>query len=355
MASQDSSTEAAAATGSGWFSGWFSWCPTSEQLLEAAESRILQHVKTHYLKKFVPLKNNERVWTISYNPSSRKIPLVMVHGFGGGLALWVMNIDTLAKNRAVHTFDLVGFGRSSRPEFSEVPEEAEEQFIDHMESWREELGVDKFVLLGHSLGGFLVSSYALKYPERVQHLILADPWGFPEKPSDDEIAVRIPPWVKVLGAVLSPFNPLAGLRAAGPWGPKLVRKFRPDFQKKYSSVVDDDSILNYIYHCNAQTPSGETAFRNMTIPYGWAKCPMISRIGEMREDVPITVVYGSRSWMDHTSGHSIKYLRPNSYVDIQVVKGAGHHVYADQPEAFNDIVEEVFDMVDKKNEGSADS
>ena len=170
------------------------------------------------MKKFVPLESKEKVWTVSFNPNANKTPLVMVHGFGGGLGLWVLNIDTLAKNRTVHTFDVVGFGRSSRPEFSKVAEDAEEEFIDHIESWRKELGLEKFILLGHSLGGFLVSSYALKYPERVQHLILADPWGFPEKPLDDEIARRIPPWVKVLGAVLSPFNPLAGLRAAGPWG-----------------------------------------------------------------------------------------------------------------------------------------
>jgi pimeloyl-ACP methyl ester carboxylesterase len=40
------------------------------------------------------------------------------------------------------------------------------------------------VLLGHSFGGYLSAAYALKYPENVQHLILADPWGLPEKPVD---------------------------------------------------------------------------------------------------------------------------------------------------------------------------
>ena len=37
-------------------------------------------------------------------------------------------------------------------------------------------------------------------------------------------------------------------------GPNLVRKFRPDFQKKFSTILDDDTIFNYIYHCNAQAP-----------------------------------------------------------------------------------------------------
>jgi len=117
---------------------------------------------------------------------------------------------------------MLGFGRSSRPQLSTDPGEAEEQFVDSIEKWREQIGLDKFVLLGHSLGGFLASSYALKYPSRIQHLILADPWGFPVKPTEDNINRHIPVWVKFLGAVLSPFNPLAGLRAAGPWGKYCV-------------------------------------------------------------------------------------------------------------------------------------
>ena len=167
------------------------------------------------------LANEHRIWTLIFNPeaqSPRKVPLVLVHGFGGGVGLWAMNFDALSQNRTVYAFDMLGFGRSSRPQLSSDPVEAEEQFVDAIEQWRDQIGLGKFVLLGHSLGGFLASSYAIKYPSRIQHLILADPWGFPVKPTEDNINRHVPVWVKFLGAVLSPFNPLAGLRAAGPWG-----------------------------------------------------------------------------------------------------------------------------------------
>lgn len=147
----------------------------------------------------------------------------MVHGFGGGIGLWAMNIDALAKDRTVYAFDVLGFGRSSRPQLSTDPEEAEVEFVDSIEQWRNEMGLENFVLLGHSFGGYLASSYALKYPSRVKHLVLADSWGFPEKPPEFEFA--IPLWIKVLVAVASPFNPLAGLRAAGPWG-MLIHSIR---------------------------------------------------------------------------------------------------------------------------------
>ena len=36
----------------------------------------------------------------------------------------------------------------------------------------------------------------------------------------------------------------------------MVHKFRPDIQRKYSAMYgeEDTSVLDYIYHCNAQTP-----------------------------------------------------------------------------------------------------
>lgn len=179
---------------------------------------VFVDLKTHYEKKYVPVIKGNKIWTVKFNPSSDNTPLVMVHGFGGGLGLWALNIDSLARNRTVYTFDLLGFGRSSRPQFSHQADITEQEFVESIESWRKELGLNRFILLGHSLGGFVSCSYALQYPHRVKHLILVDPWGFPEKPPDDEAQMSIPGWVKVLGAVLSPFNPLAGLRAAGPLG-----------------------------------------------------------------------------------------------------------------------------------------
>ena len=181
-------------------------------------SFFIVETRSYYESEFVPLENGHRIWTLKFNPRAQRVPLVLVHGFGGGVGLWAMNVDVLSQNRSVYAFDMLGFGRSSRTQLSTDPVEAEEQFVDSIEKWREKIGLEKFVLLGHSLGGFLASSYALKYPSRIQHLILADPWGFPVKPTEDNINRHIPVWVKFLGAVLSPFNPLAGLRAAGPWG-----------------------------------------------------------------------------------------------------------------------------------------
>ena len=59
---------------------------------------------------------------------------------------------------------------------------------------------------------------------RVKHLILADPWGFPEKPNDLSQRYNIPIWVKAIAYMVQPFNPLWGVRAAGPFGEIYVKK-----------------------------------------------------------------------------------------------------------------------------------
>lgn len=146
----------------------------------------------------------------------------MVHGMGGGVGLWAQNIDDLAQKRPVYMFDLLGFGRSSRPQFGSSPKLVEMEFIESIEEWRREMKIDKMALLGHSLGAYIVSAYALKYPEKIQHLFLIDPWGFPDKPANSERSKRVPAWARAVAVVLSRSNPLAVVRAAGPFGKTLT-------------------------------------------------------------------------------------------------------------------------------------
>ena len=155
----------------------------------------------------------------SVDTVERKAPLVMMHGFGCGLGAFSHNYDALHADRELLSFDVLGFGRSSRTQFTPEAETAEIELIDSLENWRQSVGLDKFVLLGHSLGAFLACSYAMKYPARVKHLILVDPWGFSTRPVIQSGAERrIPAWASAVSMFLTHFNPLSALRIAGPIG-----------------------------------------------------------------------------------------------------------------------------------------
>ncbi|XP_045901409.1 1-acylglycerol-3-phosphate O-acyltransferase ABHD5 isoform X1 [Micropterus dolomieu] len=332
-----------------WIPSWLpSWCPTSQIQLQTAEDKMLRCVNSTFSKQSVPVSNGNQLWTLTFSSDhvKDKTPMVLLHGFGGGVGIWAQNLDALSQRRPVFALDLLGFGQSSRPLFSTDAEEAEDQFVESLEQWRAKVGLESMILLGHNLGGYLAVSYSIKYPDRVKHIMLVEPWGFPERPDSAEADQPIPVWIKALGAMFSPFNPLAGLRLVGPLGPTLVQTLRPDFKRKFCSMFSDNTVSEYIYHLNVQTPSGETAFKSMTVPYGWAKRPMLQRMDQLQPEIPITIIYGSRSSIDSNSGSTIKEMRPQSHVEIITIRGAGHYVYADQPEDFNHRVLQVCDKVD---------
>ena len=128
-------------------------------------------MKSDYSNHFVPVADDTYVRTLSMPPqeiasTNSEVPLVMVHGFGCGLAAFYKNLDYLHAKRHLYAFDILGFGRSSRAPFGSDPEEIENQFVESIENWRKRMGLEKFILLGHSLGAFMSTSYAMKYPER---------------------------------------------------------------------------------------------------------------------------------------------------------------------------------------------
>jgi predicted esterase len=53
-------------------------------------------------------------------------------------------------------------------------EQTEEFFVEHMEAWRKAQGLNKMILCGHSLGGYLSFAYAERYPQHVDKLILGN-------------------------------------------------------------------------------------------------------------------------------------------------------------------------------------
>uniref|UniRef100_A0A2M4BRM3 1-acylglycerol-3-phosphate O-acyltransferase ABHD5 n=1 Tax=Anopheles marajoara TaxID=58244 RepID=A0A2M4BRM3_9DIPT len=336
--------------------GWCNWWTRSSfEMLRTLEKRILSYIKTPYRGRFVDVGacvgEADKIWTIALNTESPNVPLVLLHGLGAGVALWVLNLDELARDRPVYAIDILGFGRSSRPNFASDALVVEKQLVKSIEDWRQEVNLKKMVLLGHSMGGFLAASYALSYPERLCHLILADPWGFPEKPKDFDSTVKIRFWAKPIIALSKMLNPLWVIRMAGPYGASLVDRFRADIVQKFSPLISEGTYISgYIHQCNAQNPTGEAAFHAMMKDFGWAKNPMIKRIVDLKPTVPITMIYGAQSWVMRTGPiDTLKLMRPDSYVKVQLIENAGHHIYADDAPTFNRLVNEACQATEKQH------
>jgi len=321
--------------GGGGGSGGFciKWIPTSNVKLNKAEEVLLKASDASLKRGHVKLKSGDLIWTVVATGAAAgaagatgaaagaddKTPLVMVHGLGGGTGLWVLNLASLSKSRTLYTFDLLGFGQSSRPKFSGKSEKSESKFVESIEEWREKVGISRMILLGHSFGGYLSASYALKYPHRVRSLILVDPWGF--EGFTEKIQER-PWWVRYVLSCLSccSCNPLFALRGAGPYGPRLIRKARGDFRERYEVVTSQDkhAVHNYIYHCNAAEPSGEEGFKSLTEFTLFPLNPMIERIGNLDPGIPLSFIFGAQSWVGNSAGFETQNILGSSQVQVHV-------------------------------------
>jgi 4,5:9,10-diseco-3-hydroxy-5,9,17-trioxoandrosta-1(10),2-diene-4-oate hydrolase len=105
---------------------------------------------------------------VSYLYGGKGNSLVIVHGGGGGVNAWVNSLELLAEHYTVFAPDLPGFGNSQSIDDSfSIP-----AYVDFLERFTGALGLEKFCLLGHSLGGGIALRYALDFPEKIERLVL---------------------------------------------------------------------------------------------------------------------------------------------------------------------------------------
>lgn len=267
--------------------------------------------------------------------------LVMLHGYGAGLGFFYKNFEPLSRlgGWQLHALDLLGMGRSTRPSFrikakerEDAIREAEDWFVDALEEWRVKRNIERFTLLGHSLGGYIAVNYALKYPGRINKLILASPVGIPEDPyavtselpqkqdqatiaassaavppsdapkGDNNILLKGPPadassdrpprrtipkWFAYLWeANISPFSLI---RWTGPLGPRLVSGWT---SRRFSHLPADEAkaLHDYSYSIFSMRGSGEYALAYILAPGAFARSPLIRRIeGVGRQMIPASV------------------------------------------------------------------
>jgi proline iminopeptidase len=109
---------------------------------------------------------------IFYIDVGQGIPTLVMHGGLGQdhtfLHPW---LDQLSDMMRLFYYDHRGNGRSGRPDVQSLTFDG---FTSDAEALRRHLGFERVAIIGHSFGGFIALEYALRYPDRVSHLILAD-------------------------------------------------------------------------------------------------------------------------------------------------------------------------------------
>lgn len=103
-------------------------------------------------------------------------PMILLHGNGGNASSFFYVVDHFLKKRRIITLDTRGHGRSPK---GEKPFTLK-QFADDLADFMDEKGIKKADLIGYSDGGNIAMLFAIKYPERVNSMVLNGANMFPE-------------------------------------------------------------------------------------------------------------------------------------------------------------------------------
>ncbi|MER2129258.1 2-succinyl-6-hydroxy-2,4-cyclohexadiene-1-carboxylate synthase [Solibacillus sp.] len=129
--------------------------------------------------------NGIDVFVDQVNPLGMKT-LVLLHGFTGSTKTWQQVVKALSKSVRCILVDLTGHGQTSAPKNVAVYSMTYQ--IDTLHELFQQLHLEKFTLLGYSMGGRVALSYAVKYPDKVEQLVLES--ASPGLKSEEERAAR---------------------------------------------------------------------------------------------------------------------------------------------------------------------
>jgi pimeloyl-ACP methyl ester carboxylesterase len=161
--------------------------------------------------------------------------LLLLHGSGSNSAMWIRDAAVWAQKFKVHAVDLIGEAGLSAESRPPMNSDAYALWLDDV---LKALALDRFAMIGISLGGWLAVDYATRHPARVDRLVLMVPGGIGRQ--------RLSFVFKILPLLLlgdwgrkKAMHLVIGPRASGPSGQQLYvdfmllvqRHFRPRMQR----------------------------------------------------------------------------------------------------------------------------
>lgn len=245
-------------------------------------------------------------------------PMVLVHGVGARADRWRRNVDALAAGGwHVHAVDLPGHGFASKgPEFDySVP-----GYVEFLEALLKELGVERPVLVGTSLGGHVVGSFACREPERVRALVLVGSLGL--RPVGPDVRARM------RTAIVEASR--AGIRQ------KLERVLH-DARHITEEWIDEEFRINNSHgaaegFARLATYFGERIDDDVVGP----------RLAALGSSFPVLLVWGGEERsVPLPIGEAAHAALPGSR--LVVIADAAHAPYFEKPEAFNRVVLDFLD------------
>ena len=224
--------------------------------------------------------------------------IVFAHGAGGNHLSWWQQVPSFSSDYRCITFDHRGWGASVEP----PGRPGRAAFVEDVKQLLDHLGVEQTFLVAQSMGGRSCLGFALAYPERTLGLVLGDTTGG----ATDPVLVEA----------------MQGAPAPGPGLNRMLAQTTIERRSDLAFLYSEISDLN---PPRPATPAGNDGgpraadLQKLTIP-------TLLIVGEEDAIAPVKVM------------QALQGLIPSSR--LEVVPGAAHSTYFEQPAEFNRLVRE---------------
>jgi pimeloyl-ACP methyl ester carboxylesterase len=239
-------------------------------------------------------------------------PLIVMHGLLGSSRNWQAHGKALARNRPVHVLDLRNHGISPWSDVMDYPSMAADVI-----AFADARGLERFQLLGHSMGGKVAMAVALTVPDRVVSAIVADiaPIAY-DHDFEKEIAA------------------LCGLDLV-----RIDRRAAAD--AALASVLENAAVRQFLLQNLDFDAAGKAYWkpnlavldRSVEVLTGWPDV----YAGRTYEGPVLAIHGGASPYVDAAGEAAFRRVMPA--VAFETLNGAGHWLHAEQPRQFLDAVE----------------
>jgi pimeloyl-ACP methyl ester carboxylesterase len=251
--------------------------------------------------------------------------LLFVHGLSSYMSFWEYQIPAFQDDYRVIAVDLPGYGASGRPDAPYTPP----WYADLLASFLVDIGVEKATWIGHSMGGQISMTAALRHPDQVERLVLAAPAGF-ERFTAGEVS-----WMKNF------------------WTEDRAMTAREEEIRANFTVLNfnrtDEGVERLI---RERVQLGRhPAFKGTSVAVarsiaGMVDHPVIDRLAKIKAPtliifgtddrmIPNQILHGGRTRAIAEAGH-----RGIPSSELVMIQGAGHTVQHDAGDAFNDAMQQ---------------
>lgn len=378
--------------------------------------------------------------------------VVFIHGYGASLGCFARNFSLINRfkghkfNYNIHFLDNLSFGQSSNPKvplinyWKPIPkiehiklhdtrptnpkelykkyyklidgydfdkklhekqrkeilpllQDIQSYYLDAINSWRRESGIDKIDhLVGHSFGGYWSASYALTHPQTVNNVILLSPVGVERhayalttpvptetediQPSLDPLSHRFLSRYPILSAntiykwySVQPYLPRL-LKWMGPWGVakyydmwylklfainKVIQRlggpkvFTNNNELRYGTNTECKLLIEYLYNSISNGTRSDTHVKYLLTPATTSRWPLYDKFASADkstlEKFGLHFVYGQFDFMNSEAGDKlVKELNTTHGWDktqYHTVAEGGHNLYIQNPFGVNDLLEKI--------------